>query len=122
MSLLERKSRSRNGISFGSFRLVPAERLLLNGDRPVHLGGRALDILIALVERASEVITKDELIQRVWPNATVDEGSLRFHISLLRKALGDGESGARYVVTLQGRGYCFVAPISESSAPLTNCY
>jgi predicted ATPase len=54
---------------------------------------------------------------RVWPDATVEEGSLRFHMASLRKALGDGKDGARYITTLAGRGYCFVAPISRTSSP-----
>ena len=52
---------------------------------------------------------------QVWPDVTVEEGSLRFHIASLRKALGDGKDGARYITTLAGRGYCFVAPVSRSS-------
>src|SRR4051794_40341234 len=103
-------------ISFGPFSLSAAERRLLNSGKPVHLGGRAFDILIALVERAGQFVSKVELLERVWPHATVDEGSLRFHIASLRKALGEGESGSEYVTTLQGRGYCFVAPISRSNA------
>ena len=83
----------------------------------MELGARALDILIALVSRHNQAIDKRDLIARVWPDVTVSEGSLRFHIASLRKALGDGEGGARYITTLAGRGYCFVAPISRSSDP-----
>jgi predicted ATPase len=81
------------------------------------LGGRALDILIVLVEHAGEVVSKRELIAKVWPDVTVNDGSLRFHVAALRKALGDGEAGARYVANVPGRGYCFVAPISRPAAP-----
>jgi predicted ATPase/DNA-binding winged helix-turn-helix (wHTH) protein len=104
-------------ISFGPFRLYAAQRLIEREGVPLHLGGRALDILIVLVEQASEVVSKNDLMTRVWPGVTVDEGSLRVHVAALRKALGDGESGARYLTTLTGQGYCFVAPISRSSAP-----
>ena len=79
------------------------------------LGARALDVLIALASHPNEVISKKDLLARVWPDVTVEEGSLRFHIAGLRKALGDGKDGARYITTVAGRGYCFVAPISRSS-------
>jgi predicted ATPase/DNA-binding winged helix-turn-helix (wHTH) protein len=104
-------------ISFGPFRLYAARRLIEKEGVPLHLGGRALDILLVLVEHASEVVSKNDLMAQVWPGVTVDEGSLRVHVATLRKALGDGESGARYLTTLTGQGYCFVAPVSRSSAP-----
>jgi DNA-binding winged helix-turn-helix (wHTH) protein len=94
-----------------------------NGVR-VRLGSRALDILIALVECPTEVVCKKELIAKVWPDLVVDEGSLRFHVSALRKALEEGRSGERYVTNVSGRGYCFVAPISRAArrpALLNNC-
>ena len=102
-------------MSFGPFSLVASERLLTREGAPVELGARALDILIALVSRPNEVVSKKELLAQVWPDVTVEENSLRFHIVSLRKALGDGKDGARYITTLAGRGYCFVAPISRSS-------
>src|SRR5580700_3908465 len=109
----QRDSIQANSVSsFGLFRLFAAERLLKKGDQPLPLGGRALDILIALVERAGEVVTRRELIARVWPNVTVEEANLRVHIASLRKALGDGREGARYVTNVPGQGYCFVAPVT----------
>src|SRR5467141_4483765 len=75
---------------FGSFRLIPAQRLLLDNGNPLRLGSRALDILIALVESAGETIHKDRLIARTWPDTVVDEGALRAHLAALRKAMGDG--------------------------------
>src|ERR1700757_2535784 len=108
-------SRMRGVVSFGPFRLLAAERQLKKGDEPLQLGGRALDTLIALVERAGEVVTQRELISRVWPDVTVDEANLRVHIASLRKALGDGREGTRYIVTVAGRGYCFVAPVTRST-------
>jgi predicted ATPase/DNA-binding winged helix-turn-helix (wHTH) protein len=105
-------------LSFGPFSLVASERLLTNGGIPVELGARAFDILIALISTPNEVVSKKDLMSRVWPDVTVEEGSLRFHMTSLRKALGDGKDGARYITTLAGRGYCFVSPVSRaSSAP-----
>src|SRR6266853_3360494 len=102
-------------VSFGPFSLIPSERLLTKDGASVELGARALDILIALVSRPNEVVSKNVLLAEVWPDVTVDEGSLRFHIANLRKALGDGKDGARYITTASGRGYCFVAPVSRST-------
>jgi predicted ATPase/DNA-binding winged helix-turn-helix (wHTH) protein len=96
-------------ISFGAFRLFPRSRLLEKDGAPLHVGGRALDILLVLAERPGEVVDKRELIRRVWADVNVDEGSLRFHITALRKALGDGAAGTRYIVNVPGRGYCFAA-------------
>src|SRR5467141_641926 len=103
---------SQDVICFGPFSLSTTKRLLEKGGVRVWLGSRALDILIALVERPAELVSKRELIAKVWPDLVVDEGSLRFHVSALRKALGEGRSGERYVTNVSGRGYCFVAPIS----------
>lgn len=101
--------------SFGPFRLSAAERFLVNGDKPVAIGGRALDILIDLVEHAGEVLSRRELIERVWPDVIVEEASLRVHLFNLRKALGDGQDGARYIANIPGRGYSFVAPVQRSA-------
>jgi predicted ATPase/DNA-binding winged helix-turn-helix (wHTH) protein len=102
-------------VSFGPFRLFVSGRQLKKDDEPLQLGGRALDTLIALVNRAGEVITQKELIARVWPDVTVEEANLRVHIANLRKALGDGREDARYIVTVPGRGYCFVAPVTAAT-------
>lgn len=104
-------------ISFGPYKLVARERLLTREGVLVELSARALDILIELLSRPGEVVSKKVLLARVWPDVTVEEVSLRFHIFSLRRALGDGRSGARYIETLIGRGYCFVAPIARSSVP-----
>src|ERR1700755_332722 len=100
-----------HAISFGPFRFIAAQRLLLEGDKPVRLGSRAFDILTALVERAGEVVGKEELIARAWPATYVEEANLKIQISALRRALGDGQGHSRYVATVVGRGYNFVAPI-----------
>lgn len=101
--------------SFGPFRLIEAERLLMKEDGPVSVGARALDILIVLIERAGDVVGRRELIDRVWPDVIVEDGNLRVHVANLRKALGDGRDGARYVTNVAGRGYCFVAPVRHSA-------
>ena len=99
--------------AFGSFRLIPAQRVLLDDGKPLRLGSRALDILIALVEGAGETVHKDQLIARTWPDTVVDDGALRVHVAALRKALGDGRAGRRYIANNPGRGYSFVAPVTR---------
>jgi predicted ATPase/DNA-binding winged helix-turn-helix (wHTH) protein len=119
--VLDEELRQSNDVAaFGPFRLFPKRRLVEKDGVPIGLSGRALDILILLTERPGEVISKKELVAHVWPDVVVTEGSLRFHVSVLRKALGDGQTGARYVTNVPGRGYCFVAPIlqSDSIGPL----
>src|SRR6516162_5822675 len=106
-------------ISFGPFRLLAGQRLLLEGDKPVRLGSRAFDILAALVERAGEVVGKEVLIARAWPRTFVEESNLKLQVSALRRVLGDGRGGHRYVVTVPGRGYNFVAPISPGEPSRT---
>lgn len=104
---------TKDELSFGPFRLLVGERLLTKGGTAVDLGARTLDLLIALISSPNEVVSKKDLMSRVWPDVIVEEGSLRFHMNGLRKALGDGKDGARYIATLPGRGYCFVAPVSR---------
>lgn len=107
-------------LQFGPFRLLPQQRLLLRSDTPLRLGGRAREILVALVERAGEIVMKNELIARVWPNTIVEEGTLRVHVNSLRRVLGCGKSGVRYVENVTGRGYVFIAPVTrreETHAP-----
>jgi predicted ATPase/DNA-binding winged helix-turn-helix (wHTH) protein len=111
-------------ISFGPFRLFAEQRLLLEGVRAVRLGSRAFDVLAALVERAGEVVGKEQLIARAWPHTFVEESNLKIQVSALRRALGDGQGGNRYVITVPGRGYNFVAPVrreepSRASPPPT---
>jgi DNA-binding winged helix-turn-helix (wHTH) protein len=106
--------------AFGSFRVIPAQRTLLEDGKPLRLGGRALEILITLLESAGETVRKDQLIARAWPDTVVDEGALRVHVAALRKALGDGRGGKRYIANNPGRGYSFVAPVArEQQEPAT---
>src|SRR5437868_13672632 len=98
-------------ISFGPFRLLPAQRLLLEGDQPVRLGSRAFDILATALERASEAVGKEELIARAWPKTFVGDANLKIRITALRRALGDGQDGNRYIPPIPGRGYTFGAPV-----------
>jgi predicted ATPase/DNA-binding winged helix-turn-helix (wHTH) protein len=99
--------------SFGPFRLLTVQRTLMEGERRVRLGSRALEILLLLVDHAGQLVGKHELIERVWHNIAVDETVLRVHIAALRKALGDGQGGMRYVENVVGRGYRFVAPVAR---------
>ena len=103
-------------LRFGPFELNVAERSLAKANRIIPLGGRAYDILIALLENAGEVVGKAELIARAWPDVTVEEGSLRVHLSALRKALGDGQFGNKYIANVQGQGYSFIAPVARLPA------
>src|SRR5882757_5233366 len=105
-------------VSFGPFRLLAVQRLLLEGDKPVRLGSRAFDILAALIERSGEVVGKEELIARAWPQTVVEDSNLKIQVSALRRALGDGQDGNRYVITVPGRGYNFVAPVRREETLL----
>ena len=101
-----------HGIAFGQFELRPAQRLLLSDGAPVRLGSRALDILIALISRPGEVISKEELVATVWPNTFVEDNNLRVHLTALRKALGDDHARSLFISNIPGRGYSFVGSVS----------
>jgi predicted ATPase/DNA-binding winged helix-turn-helix (wHTH) protein len=98
-------------ISFGPFALAQRERLLLKNGAVVSIGSRALDLLIALTNRAGEVVNPRDLIEFVWPDANVEEANLRVQITALRKVLGDSKDGSRYIANVSGRGYVFIAPV-----------
>jgi DNA-binding winged helix-turn-helix (wHTH) protein len=104
-----------DAISFGEFRLAPGARTLTRNGSPVHLGGRAFDILTALIDRAGQLVSKAELFAIVWPTVFVEESNLRVQLSALRKALGDGRYGARFIINVPGRGYTFVAEAERTS-------
>lgn len=100
-------------ISFGPFDLFPSARVLYKSGMPVVLGSRALDILIALVERAGEVVNHRDLIARAWRGLVVESGNLRVQVTSLRRCLGEGTHGARYIANVPAQGYCFVAPVTR---------
>jgi predicted ATPase/DNA-binding winged helix-turn-helix (wHTH) protein len=103
---------------FGPFRLLPARRELLAHDVPVTIGQRAFDILLLLVSRHGQLVTKDQLMSEVWPGIVVEENNIQVHVSALRKVLGLAGDGERYLLTVAGRGYRFVAQVEhESAAP-----
>src|SRR5215469_11616704 len=92
-------------ISFGRFRFDPVRRELCRDSSPVRLGSRALDILRVLASAEGAVVSKDELMARVWPGVVVEENNLHFQISSLRKALDADGKGESWIVTVPGRGY-----------------
>src|SRR5277367_5970103 len=98
-------------LRFDPFELSIGERVLRRDAEALPLGDRALDILIYLADRPGEVIAKQELIHHVWPDVPVDEGSLRVHVAAIRKALGDGQFGNRYIANVKARGYSFVGTV-----------
>jgi len=98
-------------LEFGRFVLDRASKQLRENGKVLRLGGRAFDLLCALAERSGEVLSRTELEARVWPHTIVEETSLRVHVSALRKVLGDGVAGARYIANVPGRGYSFVVPV-----------
>jgi DNA-binding winged helix-turn-helix (wHTH) protein len=101
-------------VLFGPFRLLPTQFLLLEEDKPVRLGSRAFEILVALLERPGELVSKQELMGRVWPNIFVEPANLTVHMSALRRALRDGRDGNRFIINIPGRGYSFVASFELS--------
>ncbi|MGY2189553.1 putative HTH-type transcriptional regulator [compost metagenome] len=102
-------------LRFGPYAFHLNQRLVLEGDQPLRLGGRALDILQVLVEHAGSVVSKEELIALVWPRSVVEEINLRVHIAALRRAFRDGQNGHCYIVNIPQRGYSFVAPVQQAS-------
>src|SRR5262249_38119797 len=102
--------------AFGPFRLLVARRELLAHGVPVTLGQRAFEILLMLVNRHGQLVTKDELMAEVWPGVVVEENNVQVHISAVRKVLATAGDGERYLLTVAGRGYRFVAPVKRESA------
>jgi predicted ATPase/DNA-binding winged helix-turn-helix (wHTH) protein len=117
-STLHEDGPNRAAMRFGPYRLLKSQRLLLDGSRPVPMSSRAMDILLALVEQPGRVLSRDDLITRAWPDTTVDNINLRVHVSALRRALGDGQEGQPYLITIPGRGYRFVGALAAEAAPL----
>jgi len=102
--------------SFGPFRLIPEQQLLVEDGKQVNVGARVLELLRVLVEHSGKVVSKDELIACIWPDTCVSESNLKVQIAALRRALGEGRRGERYVATVNGRGYRFVAPVKRRDA------
>ena len=96
---------------FGPFRVDPERQLLLRDDETVPLAPKAFQVLLVLISRRKEVVTKDELLKTVWPDTFVEEANLSRNIFLLRKALGEGPHDHQYIVTVPGRGYRFAEDI-----------
>ena len=101
---------------FGQFRLDAVDKVLLKDQHPVPLTPKALDTLLALVGRHGHLVTKEDLLQRVWPDAFVEEINLAQNISVLRRTLGEGVGTERFIETVPKRGYRFVAPVTEHVA------
>ena len=99
---------------FGSHRLDPAKRVLLLEGKPLPLTAKVFDTLLVLVERRGQVVEKDELMKLLWPDSFVEEANLSQNVSILRKVLGESPNDHRYIVTVPGRGYRFVARVTES--------
>src|ERR1041384_3266658 len=97
---------------FGEFRLDPARRTLLRGNQPLTLAPKAFDMLLVLIRNRSRVLSKEELLSTIWPDTFVEEGNLKFNVSVIRKALGD-ES---WIETLPRRGYRLAGDGEESAA------
>ncbi|WP_312405717.1 winged helix-turn-helix domain-containing protein [Rhizobium sp.] len=99
-------------VCFGPYKLVPAQRLLLEDNKPVAVGSRALDILLLLVSRPNAIVSKAEIMAAVWPETFVVEANLTVHVAALRRALGDGKDDRRFIVNVPGRGYRFTGVLS----------
>ncbi|WP_299175990.1 transcriptional regulator [uncultured Brevundimonas sp.] len=97
--------------AFGPFVLAPHRQLLMRDGVPLRIGGRALDLLTALVERPGELLSKSELMVAAWPNTFVDEANLKVNMGVLRRVLDDDPNGG-CIATVVGRGYRFVAPVA----------
>jgi DNA-binding winged helix-turn-helix (wHTH) protein len=107
---------SSDEVRFGRFRLDLGQRELSRDGIAVRLSSRALDILRVLATAKGEVVSKDELMARVWPGLVVEENNIQVHISALRKALDEEKAGQNYVITVQGRGYRLIGVQAPTSA------
>jgi DNA-binding winged helix-turn-helix (wHTH) protein/tetratricopeptide (TPR) repeat protein len=105
------------GLEFGPFLLDPARRVLWRRGELVPLPPKALDVLAALAEQQGDVVTKDELMRRVWPDTFVEEANLSVQVALLRRTLGHMDDGRSYVETVARRGYRFAAPVRRQGPP-----
>ena len=120
MELADQHAEDASGqvVDFGPFRLDPGARTLSSNGKPVAISSRAFDILQLLVELRGRVVTKDEIMDRVWPGMFVDENNLAVQISALRRILTVEDGGQQLIVTISGRGYRFVGPVTEAKAAI----
>ncbi len=102
---------------FGPYRLNPAARVLLRGDDLLAIGSRAFDILVALVQNHGQVLSHGEIMALAWPGLNVEASNIRVQMTHLRRDIGCGENGNRYIASVTGRGYSFVAPVIWEEAP-----
>jgi len=109
-------SAATRSFAFGEFVLRPERQLLMNRGTPVRIGGRALDLLTALVERPGELVDKQVLVSFAWPRTFVDAANLKVNMANLRRVLGENHTTPRYIATVVGRGYRFIAPVSVSGS------
>jgi DNA-binding winged helix-turn-helix (wHTH) protein/TolB-like protein/tetratricopeptide (TPR) repeat protein len=98
---------------FDAFELDPVRRVLLREDKPIALKPKVFETLLVLVRNSGRVMDKDQLMQQVWPDTVVEEVNLAHNISVLRKALGQKADENRFIITVPGRGYGFVAEVKE---------
>src|ERR1700677_4731327 len=110
---------------FDHFRFnVPGRELLRVDDtgavNPISLGSRATELLVLFLSRPGELVTKNEIMEAVWPNAAVEDSNLTVQISTLRRALDAGRSGASTIQTVPGRGYRFTLPVTEGEDAVTS--
>jgi eukaryotic-like serine/threonine-protein kinase len=111
------EQRTKRVFEFGPFRVDPDRELLLRGDEAVPLTPKTFQILLVLVRRGKEVVTKDDLMKMVWPDTFVEEANLSRNIFLLRKALGETPQDHQYIVTVPGRGYRFAEDVKLVAGP-----
>lgn len=116
------ESRIKQMYQFGHFQLDPAERLLLRHNETVSIAPKVLDLLLALLERQGSVVEKNELMQLLWPDTYVEENNLTVTMSALRKTLGEGKDGTKFIETIPRRGYRFVAQVTLQQSPPASAF
>lgn len=117
LGVIEMSDRTRDGFfAFGPYCLHPTARILKRGNDTVVLGSRAFDMLVALVQRQGQVLSRRELMSLAWPGLNVEDSNVRVQMAHLRREIHCGDNGERYIVSIAGRGYCFVAPAEWKEA------
>jgi DNA-binding winged helix-turn-helix (wHTH) protein len=98
---------------FDRFLFQPERQLLVYNDSQVRIGGRAFDILTVLVERPGELVSKQDLLSRVWPHVFIEEANLKANVAILRRALNERHASPKFIATIVGRGYRFICPVQS---------